>query len=54
MLEKKTINNRLTISISKELHTRIKEAAIIKNISMKKYVLQNLLKVLIEDEKNRL
>jgi len=53
MNEKKTKNKRLTINIDEELHFRIKEAAIIKNINMKKYVLQNLLRALIEDEKNR-
>jgi len=53
MNKEKIVSKRLVIDIDEELHIRIKTAAAIKNISIKKYVLQNFLIALIEDEKNR-
>jgi uncharacterized protein (DUF1778 family) len=50
---KKGEKKRLIADIHQSLHERIKTAAAIKNLNIKTYILQAIIRVLIEDEKNR-
>jgi hypothetical protein len=50
-MEKDIKPKRLIADIDLEIHKRIKSAACWKNISIKKYILQAIIKSLIEDEK---